>query len=316
MSANLPDLSLLERAATLIDAVHAGRAGAEPALAAFLDVSVEHRLAYAEALAAWHAVAAFTVADAAAPAVAHHERGTPQARRVTRRGHARTRWSLAAAALLALGFALHAFMPTLRADYATPFGASRKLTLEDGSVLELAPDTQIAVRYEAQARRVELLHGELFATVKPDAARPFSIVAGELEAVAVGTRYGVSRWAGEAVTVTMEEGVVEARVQGRAAPQRLVAGERFDAEAQTLLDDAGDALAWRRGYVVLRSQRLDAALATLDRYVPGRIVCVGACDARVSGVLPIADAASAVRSLAERRGYSVHVGPYLTVVAP
>ena len=63
--------------------------------------------------------------------------------------------------------------------------------LDDGSRVELKPGAEIAVAFSAGERRVTLVRGEAHFEVSKNAARPFVVVAGDLEARAVGTAFAV-----------------------------------------------------------------------------------------------------------------------------
>lgn len=107
--------------------------------------------------------------------------------------------------------------PTSSADAAHAFEAIRRLP--DGSLVELKEGADIAVKYEAGARRVELLRGEALFQVQQDAARPFLVRASGVEVKAVGTAFHV-QVAQSAVVVVVTEGRV--RVDDAARGQSLL----------------------------------------------------------------------------------------------
>lgn len=309
-----PGLELLERAAELLAAVQAEAAGAAVELEAWLAHDAAHRLAYAELLAVWHGLECFErhetpplAVTVTAPPVVR----LPTARRAASAARARPRRAaLTALAATLVAAAVLALAP--RGDFRTAPGGRETLTLDDGTVLELATDTAIDVRYTPERRRVVLRRGAVYAAVAHDTARPFEIDAGDVQAVAVGTEYAVERWAGEAVVVTMAVGTVETVAAGRS--RRIVAGERYAPATATSYPDAEAGLAWRRDQLVLSDAPLEVALARLDRYLAGHVQCLGRCDERVSAVLPVGDARAALRSLAAQHGYRVRELPYLVLI--
>lgn len=143
--------------------------------------------------------------------------------------------SLAAAAALACGVFLHERVPpeatrigSRDAAPTTPLAAHpvanpsaliapcERLTLEDGSVVELNRGAQIATAYSAGERRVRLLRGEANFIVAKDPQRPFIVSADDFEVRAVGTVFNVELHpAGADVVVT--EGRVKLQ---RAATKR------------------------------------------------------------------------------------------------
>lgn len=82
-----------------------------------------------------------------------------------------------------------------------------KKILPDGSVVELKEGAEIAVNFSPAFRRVELRGGEAHFQVTKDAARPFVVAAGGVEARAVGTAFAVQMRPG-----TVEVLVTEGRV--------------------------------------------------------------------------------------------------------
>lgn len=109
-----------------------------------------------------------------------------------------------------------------------------RLTLGDGSVVELNRGAQVEVRFSDTERRVLLRHGEAVFLVAKNSGRPFIVAAGEVAVRAVGTAFSVAL--GEAqVAVLVTEGRVRldqaptlADPAGEKSPQTpdLVAGQR------------------------------------------------------------------------------------------
>jgi transmembrane sensor len=122
--------------------------------------------------------------------------------------------SLAAAAVVALLITTRS--PQVAPEQATPLLAvstalaapCERLTLEDGSVVELNRGASVEVVFAATERRVRLVRGEANFTVAKNAVRPFVVNAGGVDVRAVGTVFNV-RLAGEAVEVVVSEGRVK-----------------------------------------------------------------------------------------------------------
>ncbi len=116
--------------------------------------------------------------------------------------------------------------------YAAEVTEPRRVTLDDGSVVDLNAGSRLAVAFSAAARRVTLEAGEAHFEVRRDPARPFVVAAGGVAVRAVGTAFNV-RLVAETVDVLVVEGRVEVASVAPApsvpvapAPQ-LVAGERL-----------------------------------------------------------------------------------------
>lgn len=110
-----------------------------------------------------------------------------------------------------------------------------RLTLADGTVVDLNHGGKIETDFTAELRRVRLVSGEAHFTVAKNPARPFVVDAGGVAVRAVGTAFGVRRASGE-VEVLVTEGKVQverpvvpserAALKPESPPTPLVAGER------------------------------------------------------------------------------------------
>lgn len=89
------------------------------------------------------------------------------------------------------------------ADAAGP----RVVTLQDGSVVKLAPGSRLEETGDADAR-VVILSGRAFFAVTHDAGRPFVVRAAGAETRVLGTRFEVSDQGGGEVRVVVVEGRV------------------------------------------------------------------------------------------------------------
>jgi transmembrane sensor len=133
----------------------------------------------------------------------------------------RARWlppTLAAAAAVALGLLWSSGRIRLpvgpdqafATSATTKVGAWRELTLPDRSVVQINTDSEVHVEFTRAERRVRLERGEAHFTVAKNPARPFIVVAGNVELRAVGTAFNV-RMREAAVEVLVTEGAVKVR---------------------------------------------------------------------------------------------------------
>jgi len=180
------------------------------------------------------------------------------AARPRRRNVRRVAAGLAGAAMLAL-FALLLSRPPAGEPpaeiYAAAADAGRALELPDGSAVQLDRGSAIAVRFDARARRIELLRGAAVFDVGRD-ARPLQVRLGANLLRDVGTVFAVRREAGGGSVA-----VLSGRVDVLAPPSRWSAAWHRLAGG-----DAGAAvLARLRGG---EQARVDArgALAALDAH--------------------------------------------------
>jgi len=122
--------------------------------------------------------------------------------------------SLAAAAAVALFITLRSRQATSEntappAVVSTALAAPcERLTLEDGSVVELNRGARVEVVFSAAERRVRLVRGEANFTVAKNPERPFVVNAGGVDVRAVGTVFNV-RLGGASVEVVVSEGRVK-----------------------------------------------------------------------------------------------------------
>jgi transmembrane sensor len=117
------------------------------------------------------------------------------------------------AALLVAGVAalcivgLLMFTRLNQTEFRTQAGERREVTLTDGSVIELSPDSDVIVRFRAQQRSITLDHGEAQFRVTKDPNRPFIVQADMTRVHAVGTVFSVDRSV-QGVSVMVVEGRV------------------------------------------------------------------------------------------------------------
>ncbi len=83
----------------------------------------------------------------------------------------------------------------------------RQMTLADGSILNIAPRSELHIRFSDDQRSLTLRRGHVLFDVAPDRRRPFVVDAGTAVVTAVGTSFDLDR-AEDVVRVTVIEGHV------------------------------------------------------------------------------------------------------------
>jgi transmembrane sensor len=222
---------------------------------------------------------------------------------------------------------------------ATGVGEQRQLVLQDGTRVFLNTDTRIVVKYDKEARHVELRRGEALFNVAKQASWPFIVVAGDRQVRAVGTSFVVRKDA-QRVAVTLVEGkvlvspvvpalteLVEPIIDPPKAIEEstqlpasggsgqgaiaLAAGQRltFSAGAPTRLDTPSveKATAWRRGQVILDDTPLQAAAAEMNRYNETKLVIEdpAARELLISGLFQAGDSSHFANAVAHAYGLNV-----------
>jgi transmembrane sensor len=131
----------------------------------------------------------------------------------------RRRW-MAGLALAATVAALAVFLALFFSAEVIDTGRAerRSVTLADGSVVQIDPESRLRVRLRRHERDVTLERGRALFRVAKDSERPFIVRAGATQVRAVGTQFGVEQ-SREGIVVTVAEGKV-AVLPGEAATER------------------------------------------------------------------------------------------------
>ena len=227
-----------------------------------------NRAAYQRALGLWHEFE--VTADAVLAELTHRDR-----RAQVRPGPTR-RWLAGAGGLaIAAGLAVAVVAPRLAEPaiqtYATGKGQHQRVTLADGSIVDLNAETRLSVSFSGKARRVTLGDGEAIFDVKHDAARPFTVAAADRVVRVVGTQFDVRNRRGD-LSVTVARGQVQVRPgagasSGRAfllTPGHRLVVDRTGAEKLSAVDPQ-EAFGWRSGRLVYRAEPLANVVADLNR---------------------------------------------------
>ncbi|MGH8567231.1 MAG: FecR family protein [Gammaproteobacteria bacterium] len=267
---------------------------------AWLSADPAHAAAWREAQAFWAGLDRLDPADIK-DIVAGNERQS------TRRGW---RTGLALAASLVLGVAIFAYQePSWYADVYTHAGEQRRLTLADGSRVELNTLTAIsmdkqAMDKQADVRRLTLCSGEAFFAVAPDPKRPFEVVTASGTIRALGTAFNVKAER-EQVEVTVHEHAVGIALDHGARIHRVRQGERVVFQGATLsaIEPADLRLdsAWRRQQLLFEDRPLADVVEELNRYRPGWIVILDSSlgRLRVTGIFDTRDPDGALQTIVE-----------------
>jgi transmembrane sensor len=219
---------------------------------------------------------------------------------------------------------------------ATAVGEQRQLVLADGTRVFLNTDTRIVVKYDKQARRVELRRGEALFNVARRSDWPFIVTAGDRQVKALGTSFVVRKDV-ERLAVTLVEGSVlvspalpeqiqptidapgaieqtpaSTALDARGAGEfKLAAGQRltFDAGSVTRLDTPSieKTTAWRRGQVILDDTPLQAAVIEMNRYYEAKLIVADpdAAALPINGLFQAGDSAHFANAVAQAYGLVV-----------
>lgn len=222
-----------------------------------------------------------------------------------------------AAAATAIAASLLAVLATpeallrIEADHRTGAHVA-EYRLPDGSMAWLDAGSAIRVDFGADERRIRLLRGNAFFTVRHGEARPFRVSSRRGLVEDIGTSFEVRR-GDSRVAVAVADGVVRVQpdtTSARAVILREGQGVAFDDAGQlgpvSASAPAGIA-AWRRAELMIDRKPLPDVIREVARYRDGPTWVWVDLAARgpVSGALRVADADTALRDLAAEQGLAV-----------
>jgi len=206
--------------------------------------------------------------------------------------------------------------------YATRHGEQRSWQLADNSVLRLDTDSAATVRYGRSERHVEVEYGRALFDVAHEPGRPFRVLAGSAQVVAVGTQFSVYRQ-GDSTRVTVVQGQVDVATPNGRAPAnldavgrsvRVSAGEQLRITAGLLPAgptrvDVQRITAWLRRELAFEQEPLAVVAAEFNRYgaVPIEIESPALRTLTVSGVFAADDTESFIAFLKSLEGVGVEV---------
>jgi transmembrane sensor len=169
--------------------------------------------------------------------------------------------------------------------FETAVGEQRRITLADGSRLDLAPDSLVGTRFTLARRDVRLVRGQAFFAVTHNALRAFIVHADRLTVTAVGTEFDV-RISPSSTAVTISEGRVAVAPDAEAANSgsrsdtetvHAMVGQRvtFSKSAHRLsvaTVDSRIAGSWRDGTLQFVGEPLEDVINAINRYAAPPIV--------------------------------------------
>ncbi|QWP77047.1 FecR domain-containing protein [Lysobacter sp. K5869] len=201
--------------------------------------------------------------------------------------------------------------------YRTGVGQRESFVLDDGSTITLNTDSRVSTHYRDGLRAVTLERGQALFKVAKDRSRPFVVTAGGRQVTALGTEFDVYL-SPRAFEVTLLEGRVTVTRAAKAAATasakpaapaaslaELKPGEQFVALAATAPQvraaDVRRVVSWRNGQIVFENERLEDAVAEINRYSQRKIVLADAhlASLKISGAFNTGDTGTFVEALTD-----------------
>jgi transmembrane sensor len=207
----------------------------------------------------------------------------------------------------------------LMSDHYAGVGAPERITLGDGSRIELDSRSAITVRFTGAERRIVLLEGEAWFEAAPDAARPFVVEAAGGTVTALGTAFDVALERGTAHVAVGEHRVAVASggrsvVVGEGQQTAYAKGAAAEAPAEADLDRVS---AWRRRQLMFENRPLGEVVDALARYRRGLVLFADPAlrSRRVTGVFRVDDPLAALRQIETALGlHPIYLTKYMIII--
>ncbi|WP_159948749.1 FecR family protein [Rhizobium sp. 18065] len=233
--------------------------------------------------------------------------------------------AIASLTAFAVWFAAPSLMIRLTADHATATAEIRTIPLEDGSMVQLAPDSALRVEFHEDVRQVALLRGEAFFDIAKDPNRKFRVVAGGAEVEVLGTAFDV-HITEAATTVSVARGSVSTKPtnarsdvsQSILAPGDAVSIDRRSGVTTRTLIAADDVGAWRQGRLVVSNATIESVVNVISHYDTAWITIADPSlgEQRVTGIYDLTSPKLALGALVDPFGGKVrNLGAAVRVIS-
>lgn len=116
-------------------------------------------------------------------------------------------WAVAASVLIAAFIGIYYYTSQEAGLIASSMQQIEKVTLDDGSIVTLRPNSSLYELAMNSAEHTYRLEGEAFFEVTPSEERTFSVEGGNGKVSVLGTRFDLSTWGGQ-TQVYLEEGSI------------------------------------------------------------------------------------------------------------
>jgi len=180
-------------------------------LSAWRSADVRHERELARLTSAWRGLDAVGELPEIRMAARAMDAGRVRRKRMIRR----STWAVGAAASMALAWTMlsekgvkSSLAQIEHNTYQIVPSVAERMTLPDGTVIELKGNSIVQPAFSGEERRVRLLSGEAFFQVAKDPTRPFVVQVESINVRAVGTAFNM-RVASDEVEVLVTEGKVQ-----------------------------------------------------------------------------------------------------------
>lgn len=188
----------------------------------------------------------------------------------------------------------------LRSDYYTGYSQTQHIQLADGSTVNLAPRSAIAVHLTPTDRRITLLRGEALFNVSHNALRPFVVTTPNARATDLGTVFDITAEHGK-TTLAVKEGSSRLEALGSLGRWNdLHAGEWMSVSGVHTLSGRSEPDrigTWVDGVLVARTMRVADLIARLRPWTHKRIIVLDGslAEKQVTGVYDLTNPLKALQ---------------------
>jgi transmembrane sensor len=253
----------------------------QAALDAWLEESTAHEVAYLRLEAAWSRADRLVALNRAL------SRPGSEVLRGRLRLILRAAAGLIAISVVAVGAVQYDSRPDLQ-TFATPVGGREKITLLDGSQIELNTDTRLRADFKTGNNTVWLDKGEAYFEIKHNPARQFIVMASGHRITDLGTKFRLRSRPGrlEVALLDGQLSIESTNLTGQTKPTVLKPGDVATTNSDSVFVTRKDKqklaneLGWRRGVVILENATLAEAASELNRYNSKQLVIADPVTAR------------------------------------
>ena len=157
-------------------------------------------------------------------------------------------------------------------EVSVAYGEQKRLILPDSSEVWLnAGSTILYPETFAKDKRLVMLDGEAYFSVKKDTASPFIVEASQLSVKVLGTRFNVKAYPNdEKITTTLTSGKVEVSVQSQPPhilkPNEQLTYDKKSSDIHISMIDTNDTNCWMVGKLVFTNASAGEIFRTLERH--------------------------------------------------
>ena len=157
-------------------------------------------------------------------------------------------------------------------EVSVAYGEQKHLILPDSSEVWLnAGSTILYPETFAKDKRLVMLDGEAYFSIKKDTASPFIVEASQLSVKVLGTRFNVKAYPNdEKITTTLTSGKVEVSVQSQSPhilkPNEQLTYDKKSSDIHISMIDTNDTNCWMVGKLVFTNASAGEIFRTLERH--------------------------------------------------